>query len=151
VLEVNLTGAFLTCRELGKVLLAQGRGGRVILSSSLFGLRGGRENAAYAATKFGMIGLGQCLAAEWAPHGILVNSVCPGQVDTAMMRQLFVSRAALRGTTPEAVEAEMLAGIPLGRLADPDEIADVYVFLASDLSRYVTAQSLVADGGWQVS
>lgn len=151
VVEVNLTGAFVTARAFGRLLIDQARGGRVIMSSSLFGLRGGRDNGAYSATKFGMVGLAQCLAAEWASHGITVNAVCPGQVDTPMMRQLFRDRAASRGTTEQAVADELLAKIPLGRLADPAEIADVYVFLASHLSRYVTGQSLVADGGWQVS
>ena len=150
-LDVNLTGAFVTCRELGKRLVEQGQGGRVILSSSLFGLRGGRDNAAYSATKFGMIGLAQCLAAEWSAHGVLVNAVCPGQVDTAMLRALFDTRAELRGTSPADEEARMLARIPIGRLASADEIADAYVFLASDLSRYVTGQSIVVDGGYQVA
>jgi NAD(P)-dependent dehydrogenase (short-subunit alcohol dehydrogenase family) len=150
-LEVNLTGTFVTCRELGRRLVDQGEGGRVILSSSLFGLRGGRDNAAYSATKFGMIGLAQCLAAEWSGHGVLVNAVCPGQVDTPMMRELFTARAQLRGTTPVEEEARMLAGIPVGRLASAEEIADVYVFLASDLSRYVTGQALAVDGGYQVA
>lgn len=149
-LEVNLTGGFLTCTAFGRRMVDRGSGGRVVVSSSLFGLRGGRDNAAYSASKFGLIGLAQCLAAEWAPAGVLVNAVCPGQVDTTMMRQLFHERAALRGVAPEAVEAEMLAKIPLGRLADPREIADLYVFLACDLSRYVTGQALVADGGWLV-
>jgi NAD(P)-dependent dehydrogenase (short-subunit alcohol dehydrogenase family) len=151
MLEVNLTGTFLTCREFGRLLIGQGTGGRVILSSSLFGLRGGRDNAAYSATKFGMIGLAQCLAAEWAPHDILVNSVCPGNVDTVMIRQLFADRAASRGTSPDAVRGELLAKIPLRRLADPTEVADIYVFLASDLARYVTGQALTVDGGVQVS
>jgi NAD(P)-dependent dehydrogenase (short-subunit alcohol dehydrogenase family) len=150
-LEVNLTGTFVTCRTLGRHLVEQGEGGRVILSSSLFGLRGGRDNAAYSATKFGMIGLAQCLAAEWSGHGVLVNAVCPGQVDTPMMRELFTTRAGLRGTSPAEEEARMLAGIPIGRLASADEIADVYVFLASDLSRYVTGQALAVDGGYQVA
>ena len=150
-LEVNLTGTFLTCRELGRRLVEQGEGGRVVLSSSLFGLRGGRDNAAYSATKFGMIGLAQCLAAEWAPHGVLVNAVCPGQVDTAMMGELFATRSALRGTTPAQERDRLLAGIPLGRLASPEEVADVYVFLASDLGRYVTGQAISVDGGWQVA
>jgi short-subunit dehydrogenase len=79
VLEVNLTGAFLTCQVYGRRLVEQGRGGRIVLSSSLFGLRGGPENGAYSASKFGMIGLMQCLAAELAPHGITVNAVCPGR------------------------------------------------------------------------
>jgi NAD(P)-dependent dehydrogenase (short-subunit alcohol dehydrogenase family) len=151
VVDVNLTGAFLTCREFGRRMVEQGRGGRVIMSSSLYGLRGGRDNSAYSATKFGMIGLAQCLAAEWAPHDILVNSVCPGNVDTVMIRQLFADRAASRGTTPDAVRDELLAKIPLRRLADPTEVADIYVFLASDLARYVTGQALTVDGGVQVS
>jgi NAD(P)-dependent dehydrogenase (short-subunit alcohol dehydrogenase family) len=150
-LDVNLTGAFVTCRELGRRLVEQGEGGRVILSSSLFGLRGGRDNAAYSATKFGMIGLAQCLAAEWSTAGVLVNAVCPGQVDTPMLRELFTTRAGLRGTTAEQEEAQMLTRIPIGRLASADEIADAYVFLASDLSRYVTGQAIVVDGGYQVA
>jgi NAD(P)-dependent dehydrogenase (short-subunit alcohol dehydrogenase family) len=151
VLEVNLTGAFLTSQVYGRRLVEQGRGGRIVLSSSLFGVRGGPENGAYSASKFGMLGLMQCLAAELAPHGITVNAVCPGQVRTPMMEQLFVDRAALTGSTPEAVEAGMLTRIPVGRLADPDEVADVYVYLASELSRYVTGQALVVDGGYQLS
>ncbi len=150
VLDVNLTGAFITCKIFGQRLVRQGSGGRMVLTSSLFGLRGGAENGAYAASKFGMVGLTQTLAAELAPHGVLVNAVCPGQVDTPMMRQLFADRALLRGTDPASVEADMVRQIPMGRMADPAEIADLYVFLASPLSRYLTGQSLLADGGLQV-
>jgi NAD(P)-dependent dehydrogenase (short-subunit alcohol dehydrogenase family) len=150
VLDVNLTGTFLTCRELGRQLVEQGRGGRIIVSSSLFGTRGGRGNGAYSASKFGMVGLVQSLAAELAPHGITANAVCPGQVDTPMLQQLFVDRAASSGRSPEDVRQDLLDTIPLGRLAPPEEIADVYVYLASSLSSYVTAQSLVVDGGCQV-
>jgi len=150
LLNVNLTGAFLTCREFGEQLVQQGRGGRIILSSSLFGVRGGRGNGAYSASKFGMIGLMQCLAAELAPHAITVNGVCPGQVDTPMLRQMLVDRATSTGRSPDDVRQGLLDTIPLGRLAPPEEIADVYVYLASALSSYVTAQSLVVDGGCQV-
>jgi NAD(P)-dependent dehydrogenase (short-subunit alcohol dehydrogenase family) len=150
VLDVNLTGAFLTARAFARLLVAQGEGGRIVLTSSLFGLRGGVENGAYSASKFGMIGLMQCLAAELAPHGILVNCVCPGQMDTAMIRQLFRDRAALKGTTEEAVHGALSARIPVGRLGSLADLAGTYVYLASDLSRYVTGQSLVVDGGWQV-
>jgi NAD(P)-dependent dehydrogenase (short-subunit alcohol dehydrogenase family) len=150
VLDVNLTGAFLTCQVFGRQLVDQGQGGRLILTSSLFGVRGGVENGAYSAAKFGLIGLMQCLAAELAPHDILVNAVCPGQVDTDMMRALFRKRAALRGQLEEAVRSELESRVPLCRLAGVAEIADLYVFLASRLSDYVTGQSLVADGGWLV-
>ena len=150
VLDVNLTGAFVTARAFARRLIAGGEGGRIVLTSSLFGLRGGVENGAYSASKFGMIGLMECLAAELAPHGVLVNCVCPGQMDTAMIRQLFRDRAALKGTTEAAVHDALAARIPVGHLGPLDDLAGTYVYLASDLSRYVTGQSIVVDGGWQV-
>lgn len=150
VIDVNLTGAFVTSTVFARRLTAAGRPGRIILTSSLFGLRGGRENAAYSASKFGMVGLMQCLAAELAPAGVLVNCVCPGQIGSKMLDQLFAERAALQASTPDALKAAFEQRIPIGRLGGQDEVADVFVFLASDLSRYVTAQSLTVDGGWQV-
>jgi len=150
VLAVNLTGTFLSCKAFAQRMVERGEGGRIIVTSSLFGRRGGRENAAYSASKFGVIGLAESLAAELAPHGILVNAVCPGQVATEMMAELFEQRGALRGADAGRVEAELLARIPLGRMASPREIGDVFVFLASDLSGYVTGQSLIVDGGWAV-
>jgi len=151
VIEVNLTGAFLTAKVFARRLIEQGQGGRIILTSSLFGVRGGRENAAYSASKFGMIGLMQCLAAELAGHGILVNAVCPGQIDTDMIRQLFRDRARMRRQTEDEVRRALESRIPAGRLAALDELAGTYVYLASDLSRYVTGQAIVVDGGWQVA
>ena len=150
VLDGNLTGAFLTARAAATRLVTQGEGGRIILTSSLFGLRGGAENAAYSASKFGMIGLAQCLAAELAPHGILVNSVCPGQMDTDMIHQLFRERAALRGVDESEVRAALENRIPVGHLGPLDQLAGTYVYLASDLSRYVTGQAITINGGWQV-
>lgn len=150
VISVNLTGTFLTCKAFSRRMVGTGRGGRIIVTSSLFGRRGGRENAAYSASKFGAIGLTESLAAEVAEHGITVNAVCPGQVATEMMSELFDQRAELRETDAGRVEDEMVSRIPLGRMASPREVADVFVFLASDLSGYMTGQSLVADGGWSV-
>lgn len=150
VLAVNLTGAFLTCRAFARRMVERGEGGRIALTSSLFGRRGGRENAAYSASKFGVIGLTESLADELAPHGILVNAVCPGQVATEMMAELFEQRASIRGVEAGWVEDEMIAKIPLGRMASPREIGDIFVFLASPLSGYVTGQSIVVDGGWTV-
>lgn len=150
MIEVNLTGAFITTKVFSRRLIAQDQGGRIILTSSLFGLRGGRENAAYSASKFGMIGMMQCFAAELAPAGILVNAVCPGQMDTDMIRQLFRDRAQLRGISEAEVRGALESRIPLGHLGPLDQLAGTYVYLASDLSRYVTGQSIVVDGGWQV-
>ena len=150
VIEVNLTGAFLTCRTFARRLVSQRQGGRIILTSSLFGRRGGVENSAYSASKFGVIGLMESLAAELAPHQILVNAVCPGQVETGMMDQLFRDRSTLTGTSPEEVRRMLELKIPLQRMARPADIADVYLFLASSLNNYMTGQSIVVDGGWQV-
>jgi NAD(P)-dependent dehydrogenase (short-subunit alcohol dehydrogenase family) len=150
VVDVNLTGAFITAKVFARRLIEQASGGRIILTSSLFGLRGGRENAAYSASKFGMVGLMQCLAAELAEHDILVNCVCPGQMDTDMIRQLFRDRAQLTGQTEQAVRQSLESRIPVGHLGPLDQLAGTYVYLACDLSRYVTGQSITVDGGWQI-
>ena len=147
VLEVNLTGAFLTARAAARRMAD---GGCIVFTSSLFGLRGGVENAAYSASKFGMVGLMQSMAAELAPRGVRVNAVCPGQMDTDMIRALFADRAALRDTDPASVRQALEHRIPAGRLGALDELAGTYVYLASSLSRYVTGQSVTVDGGWMV-
>jgi NAD(P)-dependent dehydrogenase (short-subunit alcohol dehydrogenase family) len=151
VIDINLTGAFVTAKVFARQLVSQGTGGRVIFTSSLFGLRGGVENGAYSASKFGLIGLMQSLAAELARHRILVNAVCPGQMDTAMMQALFVERAALTNRTPAAVEAALLSRIPVGHLGKLEDLAGIYVYLASELCQYCTGQSFTVDGGWQVA
>ena len=150
VLSVNLTGAFLTCKAFGRRMVERGEGGRIVVTSSLFGRRGGRENGSYSASKFGVIGFVESLAAELAQHGILVNAVCPGQVDTELFRRFIGERAEASGVTAREVEAEFVGRIPVGRVASPEEISSAFVFFASDLSRYVTGQSLVVDGGWTV-
>ncbi|MGF2949275.1 SDR family NAD(P)-dependent oxidoreductase [Microbacterium alcoholitolerans] len=150
VISVNLTGAFHTATVFARRLERSGREGSVIFSSSLFGLRGGRGNAAYSASKFGLIGLAQSMAAELAPAGIRVNSVCPGQIGTAMLNQLFDRRAEQNGTTAEAERQQFVERIPMGRLGSAEDVADTFVYLASDLAAYVTGQSIVVDGGWQV-
>lgn len=144
VLEVNLTGAFLTARAAARRM---GPDGRIILTASLFGLRGGAQNAAYAASKFGMRGLMESMAADLAPRGILVNAVAPGQIRTEMMEKLVADRRAMGLPDPRA---RLLARIPLGRMGTPEELAGAYVWLASPLAAYVTGQTIAVDGGWQV-
>jgi NAD(P)-dependent dehydrogenase (short-subunit alcohol dehydrogenase family) len=150
VIDVNLTGVFLTLRAFATQLLEQADGGCLIATSSLFGIRGGRENVAYAATKFGVVGLVQCAAADLAPHGITVNAVAPGQVVTPMGEQLVADKARLRGVEPQQIQDEIDGRIPLGRMASIDEIADAFVYLASPLGRYVTGTTQLVDGGWMV-
>lgn len=150
VTRVNLTGAFITARCFARRLVDAGRPGSVVFSSSLFGLRGGAGNSAYSASKFGILGLAQSMAAELAPAGVRVNSVCPGQVDTEMVQAMFHQRAAENSTTAAAEQSLFEARIPLGALGGTDQIADTYVYLASGLSSYVTGQHVLVDGGWAV-
>lgn len=149
VLDVNLTGAFITAKSAARRMTKAGKGGRIIFTSSLFGLRGGRENSAYSASKFGMIGVMESMAAELAGDGVLVNAVCPGQMDTEMIQQLFRDRAALRGIEAADVRQALESRIPVGHLGPLDHLAGTYVYLASRLSRYVTGQAITVDGGWQ--
>jgi NAD(P)-dependent dehydrogenase (short-subunit alcohol dehydrogenase family) len=144
VLRVNLSGAFLTARAAARRF---GAGGRIILTSSLFGLRGGAGNAAYSASKFGMVGLMQSMAADLAPRGITVNAVAPGQIETEMMDSLVEQRLAQGLPDPRD---RLRARIPMGRLGRADEVAGAYVWLASPLASYVTGQTICVDGGWQV-
>jgi NAD(P)-dependent dehydrogenase (short-subunit alcohol dehydrogenase family) len=150
VLRVNLLGAFLTASEFGRRMVGTVREGRIIFTSSLFGLRGGAGNAAYSASKFGVLGLAQSMAADLAAEGIRVNTVCPGQIESAMIEQVFEDRASAAGTTAAVERAAFTSRIPLGALGSPEAVADAYVYLASSLSSYVTGQHLTVDGGWSV-
>jgi NAD(P)-dependent dehydrogenase (short-subunit alcohol dehydrogenase family) len=146
-LAVNLTGVYLTCVVFARYFLQRGRGGRILCAASEGGKRGGPGLAAYCATKFGVIGLVQSLAQELAPHGITVNAVCPGEADTDMYARLLEVRARATGVTVEQALQRAKANIPLGHLADPRQIADAYVFLASPLADYVTGAALDVTGG----
>ncbi len=145
VLQVNLTGAFLTAREAARRMPDSGR---IIFTSSLFGTRGGSGNSAYSASKFGLNGIMQSLAAELGPREILVNSVAPGQIMTDMIRQLFALRIAEGQDDPETA---MNAKIAMGRFGTAEELAGTYVWLASDLSSYITGQTIIVDGGQSVA
>jgi NAD(P)-dependent dehydrogenase (short-subunit alcohol dehydrogenase family) len=147
-LDVNLVGAFITAQAATRRMSAAGAQGSVTFTSSVFGLRGGPANAAYSASKFGMVGLAQCLAAELAGQAIRANAVCPGLIETAMLRETVTQKATLAGVDERVVRDKMVAGVAMGRAADVEEVADVFVWLASPLSRYVTGQAIVVDGGW---
>lgn len=135
VLDVNLTGAFNMMRALTRPLMRQ-RGGRIVSMSSVVGLMGNAGQANYAASKAGLIGLTKSVARELAPRGVTVNAVAPGFVRTDMTAAL-----------PEQVVERYEGQIPLGRLADPEEVADVVRFLVSDAAAYVTGEVIRVDGG----
>jgi meso-butanediol dehydrogenase / (S,S)-butanediol dehydrogenase / diacetyl reductase len=148
VLDVNLRGVFLGCRAAARQMIAQGTGGRIINASSGAGRQGNALIAAYAASKFGVIGLTQSLAVELAPHGITVNAYCPGHVTSTPMwdeidRELTSRSGEERGAAKRAAEAEP----PLARAGRPEEVAAAVAYLASDEAAFVTGASLLIDGG----
>ena len=135
VLNANLKGAFLCCKEAARRMVRQ-RSGRIINLSSVVALRGNAGQTNYAASKAGLIGLTKSLARELASRGVTVNAVAPGFIATDMTAVL-----------PEAVQAEMTKGIPLGRVGQPDDVANAVAFLAAEQSGYLTGQVLCVDGG----
>ncbi|HRU05578.1 MAG TPA: glucose 1-dehydrogenase [Candidatus Brocadiia bacterium] len=152
---INLKGYFLCGQAVARVLIRQGQGGSIINISSKSGVRGSANNSAYNATKFGVIGLAQGWAQELAQHKIRVNSVLPGNVlrGSGIWNDEYIrSRAAKAGIPPtrEAVEAYYNAKVPLNRQCYPEDVANMVVFLCSDMSSYVTGCSHLVDGGQEM-
>ena len=138
VLEVNLKGAF-RCMRIASRLMARRRSGRIINMSSVVGLHGNAGQVNYAASKAGLIGMTKSLAKELGSRGVTVNAVAPGFIDTDMTAVL-----------PEKVREGLLAGIPLGRLGQAEEVAGAVAFLAGPDAAYITGQVLSVDGGMSV-
>ena len=139
-IAVNLTGPFLTCREFGKVMLGQGSGS-IVNVSSVAGLLGVSDRTAYNASKHGLIGLTRTLAAEWGGRGVRVNAVCPGWVKTEMDEED-------QGAGGYA-DADIEGRVPMARFATPEDIARAVAFLADPgWSGFVNGHTLSVDGGW---
>jgi meso-butanediol dehydrogenase/(S,S)-butanediol dehydrogenase/diacetyl reductase len=143
---VNTRGMFLTNQIVARHFVAQGAG-CVVNTASLAAKVGAPLLAHYSASKFAVLGWTQALARELAPKGIRVNAVCPGFVKTGMQTREIAWEAELRGITPEQVVAEYVALTPLGRLEQPEDVAEVVVFLCSDQARFMTGQGVNVTGG----
>lgn len=140
VIDTNLKGAFLFCREIGNRMIKNSIEGRIINIASIAGLVGLETgNANYSASKGGLIAMTRALAIEWAKHNILVNAIAPSHTRTKLIKELIHEK-------PE-VENYFRGNIPLGRLADPQEIVGPAIFLASKAASFITGHVLVVDGG----
>ncbi len=146
-LDINAKGSFLVARGVARRLVEQERTGRIVLISSQAGKNGYRGMTAYVASKHAVLGVTKTMAVELAPHGITVNAICPGIIETPMKHRERIEGGAIRGMTAEEVAAEDRSQVPLGRTGTPQDVAGVALFLASDLAGYMTGQALNVTGG----
>ena len=144
-LAVNLDAQMLTCRRIAPVMKAQGAG-VIINMSSTSGLYGVPFRAPYAAAKWAVIGFTKSIAAELGPFGIRCNAICPGAVSGDRMDRVLAAEAAARGTDPKEIAREYAAGTSMRRFAEPSEIADMCLFLASPAAAFVSGQAIAVDG-----
>lgn len=136
--EINLRATFFLARDVAERMVAGDEGGRIVLLTSQAWWTGGLEGSTvYAATKGGVVSLTRGFSRNYAPHGVLVNCVAPGAVDTPMLHE---------GSDAAKLE-QLRASIPLGRFAEPEELASVILFLASDHARYISGATLNVTGG----
>ena len=139
VMDVNVKSVFFLCQKVGKVMIEQGRGGRIINIASLISMIGMPSIPAYAASKAGVLLLTRSLAVEWAQHHIRVNAIGPGYFKTDLT-------AGLEDHPDRGPKIKMR--IPMKRWGQPEDLKGAVVFLASDASRYITGQTIFVDGGW---
>ncbi len=144
--DVNVTGPFLCMRAVVDGMRER-HGGAIVTVASVAGRAGGPYTSAYTASKHAAVGLTRAVASELAGTGIRVNAVCPTYVRSEMTRGSVARIVEATGRTPEEVEAALEGTSPLGRMLEPDEVADAIVFLASPGAAAINGQALVIDGG----
>ena len=139
VIDVDLKGAFLCSQAVVKGMIAR-RQGVIINITSISGLMANPGRAGYCSAKSGLIGFTRLAAVEWAKYNIRANAIAPGPIKTEMIASL-IEQGLFDGST-------LQKRVPMGRLAEPEEVANVALFLASDAASYITGQTIVVDGGW---
>jgi NAD(P)-dependent dehydrogenase (short-subunit alcohol dehydrogenase family) len=152
-LDVMALGTMLGIREAGKRMIAQKRGGAIVSIASHAGKTGWPLLGAYCAAKFAVLGLTQVAAKELGAHGITVNAVCPGTVETPLLELkggLWEAYQKLTGLELDALKASILPQIPLARFQKPEDVADCVVFLASKQGRYITGEAVNSTGGQEM-
>lgn len=145
-LGVNVEAPFRICRAAIPIFAANG-GGAIVNMASCWGLRPGPDHALYCMTKAAMASLTQCMGMDHAHQGIRINAVCPNEVNTPMLRTGF----AKRGFDPDTALAALDKTVPIGRVAEAEDIADVVLFLASDAARYMCGALVEVNGGKAVT
>jgi NAD(P)-dependent dehydrogenase (short-subunit alcohol dehydrogenase family) len=146
ILAVNLTGMFLCCQAVARPMIAQGAG-NIINISSIAGKIGFPEEAGYCGTKAGVLGLTRSVAMELVAHGIRVNAICPGNIRTPMLEALDESVCSARGWKTGTFLEKSAEQVPLGYIGEPEDVAAVAAFLASEDASFVVGQAINPDGG----
>jgi len=151
IVDVNLTGVFLSYQAAAKQMIEQGNGGKIIGAASIVAFRPFALLSPYSATKWAVRGLTQGAAMEWAKHGITVNAYGPGIVGTAMWDLIDEKLAAEEGLAKGEAIKKYAGDILMGRVSVPEDVANLVSFLASEDSDYITGQTMLVDGGMQFS
>ena len=150
-LDINTTAVFLCTKFVGREMISQGSGGRIINIASNASKQASAMGAAYSSSKFAVLGLTQASALDLAPYGITVNAVCPGPINTDRMSYWERSQAQERGVSQEDFRAQIVqqAGesTPLGRIAEAEDIANMVSFLSSEEANFITGQAYNVNGG----
>lgn len=147
VFAINSTGLYVASKRAARALSEAGKPGSIIQMSSQAGKNGYRAMGGYCASKHAVLGLTKVMAVELAAKNIRVNAVCPGIVETAMKHRERIEGGLIRGMTAEEIYEEDCSQVPLGRTAQPRDVANVVLFLASPLASYMTGQAINVTGG----
>jgi meso-butanediol dehydrogenase / (S,S)-butanediol dehydrogenase / diacetyl reductase len=147
-MDVNLKGVFVCGQAAARAMISTGTAGAIVNTASMAGKQGRVPFLSdYVASKFGVVGLTQAMAYELGEHGITVNCVCPGFVETPMQSRELEWEAELRGITTDGVRTMMIDDTPLGRLEQPEDVARAVAFLLSEDARFITGEALAVNGG----